>query len=111
MPGLYLDTIKTKIRKHKSVKAHPQFKSEKWTKSCYARLSEIVSDFLMESLSPDDQMKMGVTISSKTLSNIYAGKYKLSYPIDPRMLFLLELRITLHSLNKSLFQFDFHKKG
>ena len=86
MLGQYLDTIKAKIRKHKSVKAHPQLKSKKWTKSCYARLSEIVSDFLMENLSPEDQMKMGTTISSKTLSNIYTGKYKLSYPIDPRTL-------------------------
>lgn len=82
----YLNSIKEEIKTNKLVKKNTLLKGDKWTKSGYDELSKIISVFLSDNLSDSIRLKMGTTISSKTLMNIYKGQYKLSYPIDPRTL-------------------------
>lgn len=86
MLDLYLNEIKKGIKKHDLVKDNSILKGKKWTKSSYDQLSKILSSYLSTNLPAKSQISLGTTISSKTLSNIYKGLYKLSYPIDPRTL-------------------------
>ncbi len=99
MLDLYLNAIKLRLKNHKLVQESTLLKGDKWTKSGYDELSSILSVFLSEKLSDNLKLKMGTTISSKTLMNIYKGKYKLSYPIDPR---------TLNTLSKLVFFLGFN---
>ena len=82
----YLISLSTQLKKSKKVKSHSQLKSKKWTKSCYDLLSKIIAEDLSASMSSEQAVAIGTTISAKTLQKIVIGEYKLSYPIDPRIL-------------------------
>lgn len=98
MQKLYLSALIAQIRRFDKVAQHPQLKAPKWTKSCYEILADIVSEQLQETLPSVQQQQMGVTISAKTLSSIFKGQYKLSYPLDPR---------SLNTLNKIVFSIGY----
>ena len=76
------------------VSANNILKSEKWTKSCFNLLSDLIAHDLMDRMSEKQCREIGTSISSKTLQKIFDGNYKLTTPIDPR---------ALNTLNKMVF--------
>jgi len=85
MMEIYLEAIQQKLRNHDKVKEDDFLKSKEWKNSSYIRLTKIIHEILVEILTEEQQLKMGTTISHRTLRNIYKGKFNLKYPIDPRM--------------------------
>lgn len=84
MTQRYLDALKESIRNAVPVKKEANLRAKKWTKGCFELLSDLVSDGLEAKLTEPQKRLMGISISSKTLSNLFSGDYKVSYPIDPR---------------------------
>ena len=82
----YLKAIKHQIKQSDLIKKDTLLKAEKWKKSSYAQLSKIISQSLSSKLPHEKKLRMGTTISARTLSNIYKGTYKVNYPLDPRTL-------------------------
>lgn len=82
----YIEYLVAAIRQHEKIRKNAQLKSDKWTKSCFEAAANIVSNELDQILSSSEKLQSGVTISSKTLSNMFRGEYRLSYPVDPRTL-------------------------
>jgi hypothetical protein len=80
----YLESLTEAIRRHDSIRKNAQLKSRKWTKSCYDIAADIIASRLDQILSAEEKIRMGHTISPKTLYNMFKGTYRLSYPIDPR---------------------------
>ncbi len=82
----YIESLVGAIRQHEAIRKNAQLKSKQWTKSCFDIAAEIIADRLDQALSAPEKLKMGTTISPKTLSNMFKGEYRLAYPIDPRSL-------------------------
>ncbi len=82
----YIKAMATQLRTSEKVIESPILRSEKWTESCYEMLAEIIKKDLIETLSVEQQRKMGPSLSYKTLRKIMLGEYKISYPVDPRQL-------------------------
>ena len=82
----YIDKLTIAIRQDPKIRKNAQLKGAKWTKSCFEVAADIISNELYRQFSPSDKQQMGSTISPKTLSNMFRGEYRLSYPIDPRTL-------------------------
>ena len=88
----YLTALVQQIRI--KVSSNNILKSEKWTKSCFNLLSDLIAHDLMDRMSEKQCRKIGTSISSKTLQKIFDGNYKPTTPIDPR---------ALNTLNKMVF--------
>lgn len=86
----YVVFLSTELKTSEKVIQNESLKSIKWTKSCYDLLSKIIADDLNKNLSRDLKIIIGSTISSKTLQKIITQTYKISYPIDPRIMNTLE---------------------
>lgn len=86
MNAEYLTILRSSIKKQKSVKAQDQLKSKEWTKSCYELLAKLIHAKLMDTLTREQIIKIGSSISYKTLIKIFSKEYRISYPIDPRSL-------------------------
>jgi len=82
----YLEAIKHEIKQSDLVKTNTLLKAEKWKKSSYEELSKLISQTLSNELPHEQKLRMGTTLSARTLTNIYKGTYKLNYPLDPRTL-------------------------
>ncbi|MBC7778255.1 MAG: hypothetical protein H7246_22670 [Phycisphaerae bacterium] len=82
----YIEYLTNQIRQHPKIRKNAQLKGAKWTRSGYDLAAEIVSNELDQLLTGTEKKELGTTISAKTLSNMYRGAYRLSYPIDPRTL-------------------------
>ena len=82
----YIEHLITAIRRNEKMQKNAQLKGGKWTKSCFELASNIISNELDQLLSASEKLQSGVTISAKTLSNMFRGEYRLSYPLDPRTL-------------------------
>ena len=84
MIRFYIDKLIEALRSDKRVKVHSLLKGHKWTQSSYELLSDMIGDQLTESLTPEERLKWGISVSSKTLKNLFSGKYVVSEPMDPR---------------------------
>jgi hypothetical protein len=82
----YIEHLTLAIRQHPAIRKNAQLKGSKWTKSGYATAADIISDGLDELFNPDEKQRYGATISAKTLSNMFQGAYRITFPIDPRSL-------------------------
>ncbi len=82
----YIESLVDAIRRHEAIRKNAQLKSKQWTKSCFDIAADIIAGRLDQALSAAEKLKMGTTISPKTLSNMFKGEYRLAYPIDPRAL-------------------------
>jgi len=87
----YTIALADRIKTSEKVMKHSVLKSKKWTKSCYDVLSRTITDDLNQSMTSEQRLQMGTSLSSKTLQKIVKGTYKVMYPIDPR---------TINTLNK-----------
>ena len=87
----YHYALKEHYFKADKLKKHALLRSTKWTKAGYELLSDLIGDELSQSLTLDEQRRMGTSISPRTLQSFFDGSYKLTYPLDPR---------TLNTLNK-----------
>jgi hypothetical protein len=82
----YITCLTINIRQHPKIRKNAQLKAATWTRSCFDVAAEIVSQELDLILSATEKQQLGTTISAKTISNMFRGAYRLSYPIDPRTL-------------------------
>lgn len=92
--SVYLEALALELKTSEKVVKNTVLQSETWTKSCYDLLSKIITEELTKTMTPENKMTLGTSLSSKTLQKIITLQYKVSYPIDPR---------TLNTLHKVVF--------
>ncbi|MCB0375800.1 MAG: hypothetical protein KDD04_07770, partial [Sinomicrobium sp.] len=81
---IYVEAIAAQLRTSEKVVKHPMLRSERWTEACYEFLAGIVKEELDKTLSREQRMKMGTSLSFRTLQKIILKEYEITYPIDPR---------------------------
>lgn len=85
-----LNFLKIEIQSNPTIQKERQLQSEIWKKSGFELASEIISQKLFSVLNKEEQLKWGFGVSSKTLTNIFKGEYKMEFPLDPRNLATLQ---------------------
>ncbi len=80
----YIEAIAWQLRASEKVTCHPMLRAEYWTEACYEFLAKIIKEELNKKLPREQRMKLGTSLSFKTLQKIILKEYKITYPIDPR---------------------------
>ncbi|MEM9686344.1 MAG: hypothetical protein AAF934_05415 [Bacteroidota bacterium] len=85
------ELLAQQLRTSEKVTTHPMLRAGNWTKTSYEALATLIKEDLNKSLSPQQRIRLGVSLSSRTLRKIALAEYKITQPADPR---------TLNTLNK-----------
>lgn len=91
IPQAYIKALAHQLKESPQINHHPKLQTEKWTKTQYELLVQIISEELNHTLPLKRRMGMGTSLSYRTLRKIILEDYKITHPADPR---------TLNTLNK-----------
>lgn len=82
--------LKTLILGLEIVKDNQKIKSGEWNKSSYELLSNLMFTKLDHILSDKDKLSLGITLSPRTLYNLFESKRKIRRPFDKRVIRTLD---------------------
>jgi len=95
---IYLSELIRQIKTSDKVTTNCVLNSDKWTKSGFSLLANLIGADLLERMTDTQLLQTGSSVSAKTLQKIMEGTYKISLPIDPRV---------INTLNKIVFFLEY----